>query len=132
VIEAEIQKVADFGLVVLLGGKVRAICPLMHLFESSGSAPQMTKKFKPKQKLSLRVWEARDGSVVMTNKKSIVQAEDQYLLRSLEEAVEGKVALGVVSRISQSGLQVHFFNGVKGLVPMSVLVKQGVTGESPS
>ena len=38
----------------------------------------------------------------------------------------GRSALGVVSKISEDGLKVHFYNDVKGLVTMSVLVKQGV------
>ena len=38
----------------------------------------------------------------------------------------GRSALGVVSKISEDGLKVHFYNDVKGLVTMAVLVKQGV------
>ena len=32
----------------------------------------------------------------------------------------------MVSKISEDGLKIHFYNDVKGLVTMSVLVKQGV------
>jgi ribosomal protein S1 len=128
ILEVEIQKVANFGVIVLLGGKVRGLCPMMHLLESSGgTVTQIQKKFKIKQKLTMRVWEANGPSIIMTNKKSLVQAEEKLVLKSLKEAQEGQIVLGVVSEISQNGLQVHFFNKVKGMLPMSVLVKQGVT-----
>ena len=39
---------------------------------------------------------------------------------------QGRSALGVVSKISEEGLQVHFYNNVNGLVTMPVLVRQGV------
>jgi ribosomal protein S1 len=126
-----VVKVASFGLVVMIGGKVRAICPTMHLTDASGTqaVTQLHKRFKPSQKLTMRVWEVKDDAIVMTNKKSIVQAEEKSIIKNMDEVVVGKTAFGIVSKISQFGLQIHFFNKVKGDIPMSVLVKQGVTGD---
>ena len=130
VLEVEIVKIAPFGLVVIIGGKVRAICPTIHLSDTSGTqaVAQIHKRFKPGQKLTMRVWEVKDDAIIMSNKKSMVQAEDSSIITSIDDAIVGKTALGVVSKISQFGLQIHFFNKVKGDIPMGVLVKQGVTG----
>jgi ribosomal protein S1 len=127
VLEVEVIKVADFGLVVKLGGKVRAICPVMHLSDTAGNVKTATliKKFKVGQKHTMRVWEVKGAQIVMTNKKSIVQAD--LALSSYAQADEGTVAQGIVSKVSQAGLQIHFFNKVKGDIPSSILVKQGVT-----
>lgn len=127
VLEVEVIKVADFGLVVRLGGKVRAICPVMHLSDTAGTikTASQIKKYKVGQMLTMRVWEVKGAQIVMTNKKSIVQAD--VALSSYGQAEEGTIAHGIVSKVSQSGLQIHFFNKVKGDIPGSILVKQGVT-----
>ena len=127
VLEVEVLKVADFGLVVKLGGKVRAICPIMHLSDTAGliKTSQLLKKFKAGQKLTMRVWEVKGTQIVMTNKKSLVQTD--FALTSYSQAAEGTVAMGIVSKVSQSGLQIHFFNKVKGDISSTILVQQGVT-----
>lgn len=133
IVETEVIALRDFGLVVLVGGKVRAVCPAMHLTEigilggpSPATAKAIAKKFKVGQKLRMRVWECSGDGFVLTNKKSIVEDDSGTVISSYDGAVEGAVARGVVSKVADDGLRVHFFNKVVGTVPMSVLVQQGV------
>ena len=49
-----------------------------------------------------------------------------HVVLSYDDITPGRSALGVVSKISEDGLKIHFYNDVKGLVTMAVLVKQGV------
>ena len=124
IVEVEIRSIEDFGLVVVIGGKVKAICPMTHLTES-GKAIQAIKKFKKGQKLTVRIWEADGRAIIVTNKKSIVEFKGD-IITSYDTAVEGTVTVGVVSQVSTDGLRIHFFNKVCGRISMSVLVKQGV------
>ena len=128
-LEVEVASIGDFGAVVLVGGKVRALCPSIHMSDAStGSVIAKNKqKFKVGQKLTMRVWEAIGNSVIMTNKKSLL--DDLHpIVSCYDDIVVGQVAVGVVSKVSsKTGLRVHFFNKIKGDIPMSVLVKQGVT-----
>lgn len=121
----EVLKAADYGLVVQLGGRVRGICPMVHLSDTGAIIPKINKKFKQGQKLVMRVWEVDKSAIVMTMKKSIVEDESE-VIGSYDDAKEGNTALGIVSKISEKGLQLHLYNKVKGEIPMSVLVKQGV------
>ena len=73
----------------------------------------------------MRVWAVDRVQIVITNKKSILQAE--AALTSYASAKEGTIGQDIVSGTAQAGLQVHFFNKVKEEIPSSVLVKQGVT-----
>lgn len=132
-VDTEIAAVRDFGIVVLVGGKVRAVCPAMHLTEigilggpSPATAKAIQKKFKVGQKLRMRVWECSGDGFVLTNKKSLVEESSNPLITSYDAATEGLVAKGVVSKVAEEGLRVHFYNKVVGTVPMSVLVQQGV------
>ncbi|CAM9169417.1 unnamed protein product [Ectocarpus fasciculatus] len=132
-VDTEVAAVRDFGLVVLVGGKVRAVCPAMHLTEvgilggpSPATAKAIAKKFKVGQKIKMRVWECSGDGFVLTNKKSLVEDTTNPVLASYGAVTEGVVAKGVVSKVSDEGLRVHFYNKVVGTVPMSVLVQQGV------
>jgi ribosomal protein S1 len=133
VVDCEVAALRDFGLVVLVGGKVRAVCPAMHLTEvgilggpSASTAKSIAKKFKVGQKVRMRVWECSGDGFVLTNKKSLVDDASGLVIASYADATEGSIAKGVISSVSADGLRVHFYNKVVGTVPMSVLVQQGV------
>ena len=69
-----------------------------------------------------------DGNqILLTNKKSLLECDESVCIKEPSDATKGLSTIGVISKISELGIQVHFFNRIKGLVPMSVLVKQGVT-----
>jgi ribosomal protein S1 len=123
VLTVKIVSILDFGLVVKISDRVQAICPAIHVSDIPVSG-KLQKKFKKDQKLTVRVWEVKDSAIIVTNKKTIV--EDEAPLLSIDDAEEGDASVGVVSRISTDGIDVHFFNSIKGTIPFSMLIKQGV------
>lgn len=133
ILTVSVVAVRDFGLLMKISTNVQAICPLLHLSDTglTLTTVQLNKKFKVGQTLKVRVWEADGSAIIVTLKKSIV--EDRLVpLLAYEDAEEGKVSLGVVSRAGMKGLTVTFFNTVKGSVPMSILAKQGVADAADS
>ena len=95
-------------------------------FTLVGSKQNLQKRYKIGQKFRMKVWEIGGTQILLTNKKSLMECEESCCIYQYSDAVSGLATLGVVSKISESGVQIHFFNRIKGLVPMSVLVKQGV------
>ena len=145
--EVTVQSVRDFGLVLQIGtsGNVQGVCPTIHLTDTSTASydnkgklkvpPPSSKLYKKGQKMTMRVWEKDGNSILLTHKKSLLAIPDRSesasgeegLLSMYGEARVGEVATGVISKISVTdGLTVHFANKVKALVPMLMLVKQGV------
>ena len=133
VMSASVASVRDFGLVMKISANVQAVCPLLHLSDTGLmlTSVQINKKFKVGQTLKVRVWEADGNAIIVTLKKSIVEDNVDPLL-SYDDVVEGKISLGVVSRADIKGLIITFFNCVKGFIPMSILVKQGVADAADS
>jgi rRNA biogenesis protein RRP5 len=125
----EVSATRDFGLVLKISGQVRGICPMLHTSET-GAEGKLHKKFKNGQKLNMRVWEVAGNAIIMTNKKSLIDTNEPIL--SYEDAIEDKLGSGVISAVSQEGLRVHFFNDVKGSIPMKILIKQGVNDPKSS
>ena len=126
----EIIAIKEFGLVLKLDNyeKVQATCPLLHTSETGQVLTKLDKKFKIGQKLVMRVWEVsnKKGAIIMSNKKRLID-DTNSPIASYSDCVEGAKALGVISKLSNSeGMRVHFYNSVKGTIPMSVLLKQGV------
>jgi len=123
-----VDSIKDFGLVVRLGsGKVTAVCPTFHSADVVVEG-KLKKKFKVGQELTMRVWETSSSGIIMTNKKAMVDLPKELIVSSLTapETDLGKVVTGVVSDVNAQGVLVRFFNKVRGTVPMSVLVAQGV------
>ena len=123
-----VDQIKDFGLVVRLGGgKVMAICPTFHSADVVVDG-NLRKKFKVGQSLNMRVWEVSPTGIIMTNKKAMVDMPETAVVSNYAGADTdiGKVVTGAVFKINPQGLHVRFFNKVRGLVPMSVLVAQGV------
>ena len=127
VLPAIIEEIMDHGLRVRISGNVKALCNMQHLSDTglTLSAAQMSKKFKLGQTMKFRVWKCNDRAVLVTLKKNLVDDKGHSIL-SYDDAVQGCVSLGVVRRLDDKGLHFFFFNGVKGSIPMEVLVQQGV------
>lgn len=125
VLNVEITGIRDFGLVVRIGRKVSAVCPIFHSADVVGVG-KLHKKFKVGQKMNMRVWEVDGSSIIMTNKKTIIELPKPKVITSYSDVEVGRVATGIVAKIDADGLLVRFFNKVKGVVPNSVLAKQGV------
>lgn len=125
-LDVKIASINNFGLVVQIGEKLKGVCPAMHVSDST-TGQNLNKRFKLGQKLQMRVWEIDGNKILLTNKKSLIECDESICITKPSDATKGLATMGVVSKISELGIQVHFFNLIKGLVPMSVLVKQGVT-----
>jgi ribosomal protein S1 len=126
--QVTVEAIKDFGLVVRLGhGRVTAVCPTFHTADVVVEG-KLTKKFKPGQELTMRVWEVSDSGIIMTNKKSVVELPQEAAICSYtsDATALGATVTGVVSKINLQGVHVRFFNKVRGMVPMTVLVQQGV------
>jgi ribosomal protein S1 len=136
IVEAKVFNVKSNCIVMKIGERVRAICPAAHAFDSSSgiamASSNLSKKFKVGQILRMRVWELDGSTVMLTNKKSLVECDRSQCIMTIDDAVKGRSVVGVISKISELGLQIHFFNSIKALVPMAVLVKQGVTDPEES
>ena len=151
VYDVTVQNVHDFGLVVQIGstGNVQGVCPSMHLSDTSTATydkkgklkmpPPSPKLYKKGMKLRMRVWEKDGSSILLTNKKSLISIPtnsqvdgpstetEERLLLSYTKVRVGQVVTGVISKISATdGITVHYANKVKALLPMVMLVKQGV------
>jgi polyribonucleotide nucleotidyltransferase len=130
-----VSAVKDFGLLVKISPKVQAVCPLMHLSDTglALTAVQIGKKYRVGQTLKVRVWEVEEAAIIVTLKKSIVDEKGtENSVLNYDDLIEGKKALGIVSRTGEDGIKINFFNSVKGSIPMSVLARQGVTDASDS
>ena len=116
----------SFGLVVRLGDRVKAVCPLLHTSDVPTTSTSLSKRFKIGQKIVVRVWELKGSQVLVTHKKSLVEEEEEPLL-SADEMRTGMICQGVVSHVDTTkGAIVHFYNRIRAFLPIQVLVKQGV------
>lgn len=131
VLTATVSKIHDFGLVLKYGDNVKGTCPMIHTSDT-GASSNLHKMFKVGQKLQVKVWEVSQGAIIFTAKKSFVNDTSNSILSSYDDAKIGSNVLGIISSISPIGIRVHFSNGVKGLIPTNILVKQGVTDPSDS
>lgn len=128
---AVIVSVKDAGLNLKIGDKVNAFCPTQHLSDTTASRTKASASFKVGQKIKVKIWQIKpDGSIIATHKKSLIE-EVQDNIFSYDDVVIGKVAIGVISNVSDNGgVTIHFYNGIKGSIPVSILMKQGVSNIS--
>ena len=80
VMHATVHKVNDFGLVVKLSPKIKAVCPSLHASDVGMTAVQLKKKFKTGQVIKVRVWEAKECAMIVTHKRSLVEDADAPIL----------------------------------------------------
>jgi len=122
----KVTAIETFGLVVRLGDRVKAVCPLIHTSDGPVSVTTLSKRFKIGQKIAVRVWELKGSQVLVTHKKSLVDNEEEPIL-SADEMRRGSVCSGVISHVDASkGAIVHFYNRVRAFMPIQLLMKQGV------
>ena len=128
---AVVVSVKDAGLILKIGDKVNAFCPSQHLSDTTASRGKASAGFKVGQKIKIRIWQVKpDGSIIATHKKSLIEEVHDNIF-SYDDVVIGKVAIGVISNVSDNGgVVVHFYNGIKGSIPVNILLKQGVSNIS--
>eukprot|EP01036_Dinobryon_divergens_P026442 gene26442-35097_t len=130
---AEVVAVKDVGLSLMIDSRVQAFCPISLISDAATmDVSKLKKKFKVGQVIRVRVWQKEGNSIVVTNKKSIVELEDSKCIYSYDEATVGKQSTGSVRDIKPEGIALQFFNKVRGFVPMRVLMQQGVLDPAES
>jgi len=116
----------DFGL------GIRGLIPSQQLFDQSSNSDYRSRiqkvKYAINSKIDVRVIkvdvEAR--KCILTAKKTLVSTK--HMLKSFEDLKVGQLGTGFVSKVSDRGLHVAFFNGVYGLIPTRNLRKNAVEG----
>lgn len=78
-VDAVVESIREFGLIVSINSKISALCPSIHTQDAVLSG-KLQKRFKVGQQLRMRVWEVgTDGKVIVTNKKSLVDDSSPIL-----------------------------------------------------
>jgi ribosomal protein S1 len=153
IVPVTISAIKETGLIVLINNTVRALCPRMHTADTAMTLNTATdamvlkmlnKKFRVGQRLRMRVWEANGTSIIVTNKTGFVKdhavvrsADDEpvdeghlqtpTIITCFDDAYVGWSGLGIVTQVSDvHGLRIHFYNRMKGLIPLRILTKQGI------
>lgn len=113
---AEVVAVKDVGLSLMIDSRVQAFCPISLISDAATmDVSKLKKKFKVGQVIRVRVWQKEGNSIVVTNKKSIVELEDSKCIYSYDEATVGKQSTGSVKDIKPEGIAVQFFNKVRSM-----------------
>ena len=153
VVPVTVTAVKESGIMVMINGKVKALCPRMHTADvvttsinDASTMKLLLQKFKIGQLMKMRVWEIKQNSIILTNKKTLVN--DRSMVRDLTSEIDMKTSTiissfdsayerwsgyGVITDVSEkTGLRIHFYNRVKGTVPIRILMKQGIFSVSES
>ena len=132
VLEATVDRHGSFGMVVLIQGHIRGLCPTSHLADGQLKNPR--KKYEEGTSVRCRVLhvDAEERRVLLTCKKSLLRLGEGEALAEYAQATAGKVFKGVVSRVYERGFTVFFFNNVKGYVPQSEMTTGQVGFPAPS
>ena len=113
----EIVAIKDVGLNVTIDDRVQAFCPISLISDAATmDVSKLKKKFKIGQFIRVRVWQKEGSSIVVTNKKSILDLENSKCIYSYDEATVGKQSTGSVKEIKHEGIVVQFFNRVSTLL----------------
>ncbi|TQV95484.1 rRNA biogenesis protein RRP5 [Cordyceps javanica] len=123
------QKSEDQVFVELEGSLLKAILPVSHLTDKSASKNQFAlKKVSAGQTLSnLVVIDKNDSrrSVILSQKPSLIQAASEgRLLKSFEQAKQGKVFAGFVRNITATAVFVQFAGSLHALLPKARLAPE--------
>ncbi|KAJ4312473.1 rRNA biogenesis protein rrp5 [Fusarium piperis] len=120
------QKTEDQIFVELDDAQLKAILPVGQLTDKSTSKNQYAwKRISAGQTISnLMVLEKNEKRrvLILTQKPSLIKAsENRTLLKTFEDAKEGKVVAGFVRNITLTAVFVQFAGGVSALLPKSRL-----------
>lgn len=120
VVDGEIERILDRGLLVTISDTIRGFCPPIHTSDLGLSHPN--KKLKVGKKVKCRVLrvDPEGKRLLVTLKKSLVNSKLPPLT-SYSDAVPGALYEGTVSGVKGFGIFVRFFGEVKGLVQKTEL-----------
>ncbi|KJX99286.1 rRNA biogenesis protein RRP5 [Zymoseptoria brevis] len=115
-----------------LSNGLKGVIKVEHLVDASAAkAESALKRIRVGQTLSnLLVLEKLDRSqtVALSNKPALVEdAKNGTLIKSFEDAQEGRKVHGFVRNITPTGVYVEFASGIVGLLPKSQIVPEAAT-----
>ena len=120
VVEGEIDRVLDQGVLVSLTDSIRGFCPAVHM--SDRTLRHSRKKLKEGIRVQCRVLrvDIENKGLLVTLKKSLIKSELPPLV-AYSEAVPEAIHEGTVVSVQPYGLIVRFYGEVKGLVQKTEL-----------
>ncbi|MCL7028348.1 hypothetical protein MKW94_013557 [Papaver nudicaule] len=118
VVKGKVTSVREVGAYVQLSTGVKALCPLSHMSELE--VPKPGKKFKVGADLTFRVLGFKSRLITVTHKKTLVKSK-LAILSSFDDATDGLMTHGWISKVETYGCFVKFYNGVQGFAPRSEL-----------
>ena len=127
IVKGKVTGLYPYGALVSLGPAVRALCPTLHLSETSAASPaRLRTRFAAGKTLSFRVLsvDAAQRRVALTHKRAMVRSALPPLT-SYEAAASrvgsASAVQGFVAAVKPYGLIVEFFNDIHGIVHRSRL-----------
>uniref|UniRef100_A0AAX7SYM0 Protein RRP5 homolog n=1 Tax=Astatotilapia calliptera TaxID=8154 RepID=A0AAX7SYM0_ASTCA len=113
------------GMVVHLSDHIKGLVPRTHLSDIVLQNPE--KKYMEGMKVKCRVLsvDAENKKLYLTRKKTLVESSLPLFL-SYNDTRPGRVSHGYIVSVKDFGCIVRFYNGVKGLVPLSELSSEPI------
>uniref|UniRef100_A0A3Q4N724 Programmed cell death 11 n=1 Tax=Neolamprologus brichardi TaxID=32507 RepID=A0A3Q4N724_NEOBR len=125
VVEGTVSVLLSHGMVVHLSDHIKGLVPRTHLSDIVLQNPE--KKYMEGMKVKCRVLsvEAENKKLYLTRKKTLVESSLPLFL-SYNDTRPGRVSHGYIVSVKDFGCIVRFYNGVKGLVPLSELSSEPI------
>lgn len=125
VVEGTVSVLLSHGMVVHLSDHIKGLVPRTHLSDIVLQNPE--KKYMEGMKVKCRVLsvEAENKKLYLTRKKTLVESSLPLFL-SYNDTRPGHVSHGYIVSVKDFGCIVRFYNGVKGLVPLSELSSEPI------
>lgn len=103
------------GIVVKVFGDFEAFVPPTHISDSKLMFPE--RKFRVGGKVKARILAASGKKLFATLRKSLVNIEDETIVKSYDDLSIGFKTTGVVEKFIGSGVLVSFFGNLKAYLP---------------
>uniref|UniRef100_A0A7N6B9F3 S1 motif domain-containing protein n=1 Tax=Anabas testudineus TaxID=64144 RepID=A0A7N6B9F3_ANATE len=125
IVEGTVSVLLNHGMVVHLSDHIKGLVPRTHLSDIVLKNPE--KKYTEGMKVKCRVLsvDAENKKLYLTRKKAMVESSLPLFL-SFSDARPGRVSHGYIVCVKDFGCIVRFYNGVKGLVPLSELSSEPI------
>lgn len=110
----------EFGLLVQLADRIRAICPLFHLSDSHVASTRYLTKYREGQRYRFRVLQVDSTSrkVMLCRRKQLLDSSNPPLC-SLSHAQPGSTHDGYVISVKEGGAVIRFYSDLCGFLPIA-------------
>lgn len=124
VVKGEVVKHGDYGIVVKLSDKVKAICPLFHLSDTHAASSKLLSKFAIGNKYRFRVLESdpQTRQVTLCRRQLLIDSTRPQLI-TLSQAKPNQQYDGYVVSVNEKGAIVRFYGTLTALLPVHELVE---------